>query len=87
LDFLRDENSFLIDIEGLVSAPPDPESFAGHLWAQPSVEHLRQLMREVFSHPQQAQKRAKRGRCDMMEQWDWSVVVPQWVNEFRRLLE
>ena len=87
LSFLRDENSYPIDIEGLVPASVEEESFAGHLWAQPSVEHLRQLMREVFSHPEEAKKRAHQGRRDMVEHWDWSVRAPLWVNEFRRLLE
>ncbi|HMD96031.1 MAG TPA: glycosyltransferase [Terriglobia bacterium] len=86
LDFLNDENSYLIDIEGLVPASTEFESFAGHLWAQPSVEHLRQLMRDVYSHPEEARDRAKRGRQLMLEHWDWSVTLPRWINEFQRLL-
>ena len=87
LSFLRDENSYLIDIEGLVPASVEEEIFAGHLWAQPSVEHLRQLMREVFSHPGEAKKRAQQGRRDMVEHWDWGVRAALWVDEFRRIVE
>ncbi len=87
LSFLRDENSYLIDIEGLVPASVEEEIFAGHLWAQPSVEHLRQLMREVFSHPGEAKKRAHQGRQDMVEHWDWGVRAALWVDEFRRIVE
>jgi glycosyltransferase involved in cell wall biosynthesis len=87
LSLLRDENSYLIDIEGLVPASVEEEIFAGHLWAQPSIEHLRKLMREVSSHPQEAKKRAQQGRKDMVADWDWSVRAPLWVDEFRRLLD
>lgn len=87
LSFLRDENSYLIDIEGLVPASVEEEIFAGHLWAQPSVEHLRQLMREVFSHPGEAKKRAQQGRRDMVEHWDWGVRAALWVDEFRRIVD
>jgi len=87
LSFLRDENSYLIDIEGLVPASVEEEIFAGHLWAQPSVEHLRQLMREVFSHPDEAKKRAQQGRRDMVEHWDWGVRAALWVDEFRRIAQ
>lgn len=87
LDFLRDENSYLIDIEGLVPASVEEESFAGHLWAQPSVDHLRQLMRRVVSQRAEAQQRARQGREDMVAQWDWSITARLWVDEFRRLLE
>ena len=87
LDFLNDDNSYLVDIEGLVPAAAEEEIFAGHMWAQPSVDHLRRLMREAYSHPEKARERGKRGRADMVEKWDWSVIAPRWVSEFRRLLE
>lgn len=87
LDFLNDENSYLIDIEGLVPAAVEEEIFAGHMWAQPSLDHLRKLMRRVYSHRDEARERGKRGRADMTQKWDWSVIAPRWVNEFRRLLE
>lgn len=87
LDFLRDENSYLIDIEGLVPAAVEEEIFAGHLWAQPSLDHLRQLMRRVFSQRDEARARGQQGRRDMVANWDWTVRAPAWVNEFRRILD
>jgi len=87
LDFLGDENSYLIDVEGLVPAAVEEEIFAGHLWAQPSIEHLRQLMRRAVSNPAEARGRGQQGRRDMVTNWDWSVTAPLWVNEFRRLLD
>ena len=86
LDFLRDENSYLIDVEGLVPAATEEEIFAGHLWAQPSLEHLRQLMRRAFSNVDEARQRGRQGRQDMVANWDWSVMAPLWVTEFQRLL-
>ena len=86
LHFLHDRNSYLIDIEGLVPASPEVEFYAGHLWAQPSVEHLRQLMREVYSNPDEARRRAQVGREEITERWDWDVVMKKWVAEFRRLI-
>jgi glycosyltransferase involved in cell wall biosynthesis len=86
LDFLTDENSYLIDVEGLVPASVEEECFAGHLWAQPSLEHLRKLMRQVHSNRTEARARAQQGRRDMVAHWDWSVTASAWVDEFRRLL-
>lgn len=87
LDFMREENSYLIDIERLVPASTEEEIFAGHLWAQPSIDHLRQLMRRVFSDRAEADKRARQGRKDMIANWDWGITAPLWVDEFRKLLE
>jgi glycosyltransferase involved in cell wall biosynthesis len=87
MDFMTSDNSYLLDSEGLVPASVEEEIFAGHLWAQPSVDHLRQLMREVVSRPEEARRHGQRARQDMVANWDWSVVAPRWVNEFRRLME
>ncbi len=48
LDFMREDNSYLIDCS-LVPIPLTMGPYMrGHLWADPSVPHLRRLMREVF---------------------------------------
>ena len=86
LDFLDDENSYLIDVEGLVPASPGEEFFAGHLWANPSLDHLRQLMRHVYVNREEVRKRSRKGRQKVVESWDWSVVFPLWEQEFQRLL-
>jgi glycosyltransferase involved in cell wall biosynthesis len=88
LDYLHDENSFLIDLEGVVPVPSDVdiESFAGHCWAAPSVEHLRKQMREVFSNRAEAARRAERGRREVTERFNWPTVGRRWATEFQRLL-
>ena len=46
--------AYPIRIDGLVDAVNDGPSFfgyfAGQKWADPSVAHLRELMRRVYSH-------------------------------------
>jgi hypothetical protein len=34
-------------------------AFAGHQWAAPSVTHLKQLMRRVVEHPQEARAKGR----------------------------
>jgi glycosyltransferase involved in cell wall biosynthesis len=88
MEFLNDENGYLVELEGVVEAPAnvDMEYYAEHRWAEPSVDDLRQKMRRVMTHREEAQARAQRGRETMLRSFDWDVVIPQWVNEFRRLL-
>jgi glycosyltransferase involved in cell wall biosynthesis len=88
LDFLNDENADLIEIEGLrpTRTDIDLEVFAGQRWAEPSVDHLRQLMRRAVCDPNASARKAARGLADMRERWDWRVVVPTWAREFDRLL-
>jgi len=86
-EFLSDANSFPVAVEGLLPASCEDELAAGHRWAEPSVDHLRQRMREVFTHSREMQTRAAQGRQDAVERRDWSHVLPQWLHEFRRLCE
>ncbi|MGH9342229.1 MAG: glycosyltransferase, partial [Terriglobia bacterium] len=86
-DFLSAGNSYLIESKLTpVSGAVDLELFAGHRWAEPDHEHLRQLMREACSHREEARQKAVRGRQGLLRDYDWSVVIPRWVNEFQRLL-
>ena len=89
LDFLDDENADLIEVEGLAPTGPDIdiEVFAGHRWAEPSVDHLRQLLRRVVADRKTSARKAARGLREMTEKWDWRQVVPIWVTEFERLLD
>jgi glycosyltransferase involved in cell wall biosynthesis len=85
-EFLNASNSYPLECEGLVSVCGE-DQLTGHRWAQPSVEHLRKLMREVFSNHDAARQRAQKGKEQIAAERDWSAIVPQWANEFRRLLD
>jgi glycosyltransferase involved in cell wall biosynthesis len=65
LDFMNEENSFLVDYElGVVG--PDCEIYpADGEWAQPSVSHAAELMREVVADPTKAAAVAMRAREDI----------------------
>lgn len=86
LEYLNDDNSYLLDLEGLAPVPFADEFLPGHRWANPSVEHTQKLMRRVFTNAEEAKGRARKGREQIATARDWSVVLPRWESEFRRLL-
>ncbi|MGH9520165.1 MAG: glycosyltransferase [Terriglobales bacterium] len=88
LDFLHDENSYLIDIEGVQPAPrtSDRDIYIGQGWAEPSVEHLAELMRQIVQNRQIARQRARRARREMVERWDTRVIAKMWAQAFQELL-
>jgi glycosyltransferase involved in cell wall biosynthesis len=87
MDFLHDANAYLIECR-LAPTPcdTDVEIFAGHEWAEPDVDHLRSLMRHVFTHRAEAREKARLGRREMVEHYDRSVIMARWIAEFERLL-
>jgi len=86
LEYLNDDNSYLIDLEELAPVPFADEFFPGHRWANPSAEHTQKLMRRVSANAEEAKGRARKGREQIATKRDWSVVLPRWESEFRRLL-
>lgn len=73
LAFMTDENSYLVDIEGLVEVDNQMEFsfYWGHRWAQPSVAHLCDLMRYVVTHREIARVKGHRARQDVSDRWSW----------------
>eukprot|EP00656_Telonema_subtile_P027922 TRINITY_DN3012_c0_g1_i5.p1 TRINITY_DN3012_c0_g1~~TRINITY_DN3012_c0_g1_i5.p1 ORF type:complete len:419 (-),score=68.44 TRINITY_DN3012_c0_g1_i5:434-1690(-) len=69
-EFMTVNNSFPLEIEkNLVPLPAD-SAFAGHLWAQPSVTHLRQLMRKLVNNPELGVKATRwLGVLNCVEGW------------------
>jgi glycosyltransferase involved in cell wall biosynthesis len=79
LDFMSPANSYLLATEGLAEVDEGVEvaDFRGHRWANPSVEHLRQLMRHVVTHPAEAAEKGLRARADMVTRWDLRHTVAE----------
>jgi glycosyltransferase involved in cell wall biosynthesis len=87
-DFLNDRNSFPLATTGLgLTQPEENELLAGHRWTEPSLDQLMHQMREVFTHSNEAARRADQGRRDVLKRFEWRVVLPEWIRNFRRLLE
>ena len=84
LDFMNDANSYLIDIRGLVAADDEmvkcsPE-FLGLRYADPDIEHLMALLRQVRDQRDAAREKGQRARQDIREKWTHT----QYVERIRR---
>jgi glycosyltransferase involved in cell wall biosynthesis len=79
LTFMNDHNSYLIEMEGLV--PVDltgmPAHFKGHRWAEPSVDHLKALLRQVYTHQAAAKQKGKQARKDLFPRFAKSTIGRQ----------
>jgi glycosyltransferase involved in cell wall biosynthesis len=65
IDFMNSENSYLID-HTLGRVGPDCEIYPPEgEWANPSIEHAAELMRRVYSEPNEAIARGARARADV----------------------
>ena len=88
LEFMNDANSFLIDVEGLEPCHLtwDNPAYRGHLWARPSVESTRFLMRRVLQNTEDARVRGARARADVVRDFDHRIVAQRLKSELCRLI-
>ena len=83
LEFMTDANSYLIRLDDVVPVRRDPDlrdtadRSVGHRWAQPSVPHLRSLMREVFEERSEAQHRGQAARANVVRHRSLAQTVAQ----------
>jgi glycosyltransferase involved in cell wall biosynthesis len=76
LEFMNDENSYLIGIEGFAEEPRCnwvTNYYIGQKFAVPSLGHLKQMMRHVYENQEEAKRKGRIAREHMVNNFDWSV--------------
>lgn len=87
--FLDESVGYPIAVEGLVHTSNGSQWYSegGQRWAQPSVPHLRQLMRHVVTHPEDAAAKGAAARRRMQERYAPSVVAQLAAERLRAIDE
>ena len=57
----------------------------GHEWAEPSIPHLRQLMRQIYTAPDEARRRGEAARRRMVERFSPERLAEQVRRELVRI--
>lgn len=72
-EYMTERNSFPLRVERMVEVEEGP--FKGHLWAEPSISHLMELMQHVVVHRKEAKVKGERARVDMVRKYSQEVVA------------
>ncbi|XVE68585.1 hypothetical protein DITRI_Ditri09bG0080200 [Diplodiscus trichospermus] len=72
-EYLTEENSYPLPVERMSEVMEGP--FKGHLWAEPSVGKLQELMRHVISNVEEARSKGKQARKDMIKRYSPEIVA------------
>ncbi|XP_072981764.1 uncharacterized protein [Typha angustifolia] len=72
-EYLTEENGYPLGVDQMSQVMEGP--FKGHLWAEPSSDRLRILMRHVVSNREEASRRGRRAREDMITRFSPKVVA------------
>lgn len=86
LDFMNDDNSYLINIDGFA---PDPRcnwicgEYVGGRFAVPNKDHLKQLMRYIYENREEAKFKGKMARKHIIENFTWEKSCECMVNRLK----
>jgi glycosyltransferase involved in cell wall biosynthesis len=72
-EYLTEDNGYPLDVDRLTEVTEGP--FKGHLCAEPSIDHLRALMRRVFVDREEARSKGRKAREDMVNRFSPEVVA------------
>ncbi|WP_314591438.1 glycosyltransferase family 4 protein [Paenibacillus terrigena] len=82
LDFLNDTNGYMISVQGFVPSNPSNPRL---MWAVPSKNHLKQLMRYVYTHPSETAMKAHVGRQTVTERYSWKRSAANMLHRLREI--
>lgn len=86
--FMTNENSYLIDIDGLVEINGmEIPFYNGQKWANPSIKHLKKLMKEVHSNPERAKEVGNKARKEIIEKYSIDAVAKIVVDRLKIIEE
>eukprot|EP00775_Hariotina_reticulata_P008345 gene8345-8529_t len=87
--YLDESVGYPIAVEKLVPVPSETKGvtwwFKGLKWAEPSVSHLRQLMRQVYTNKEEAAARGAAARARMVAQYSPESIADAVLRELNRI--
>ena len=87
-EFISAENALLLDYE-LVDVPEiawrETPTYQGHRWAEPSVTHLRRLMRRAFEDREGCRELGQRARTHLETHFTYPAVAKILAAEMERI--
>lgn len=84
-EYLTEENSYPLPVDRMSEVMQEP--FKGHLWAEPSVDKLRNLMRHVMSNLEEAKAKGNQAREDMINRFSPEIVAGLVTDHMQRILD
>ena len=87
--FLNTDNSYVLDYE-IVDVPEpawrETPTYRGHKWAEPSVPHLRRLMRRAFEDREEGRQLGQQARAHLETHFTYAPVAAIVMSELERLV-
>jgi Predicted glycosyltransferases len=85
LDFINDNNGYLLKTKGLIDAKAKCPYYDGFKWADPDEEHLMYLMRHVYENREEAIKKGNIAAEEVAEKWTWEMAAKKIITRLNQI--
>ena len=85
MDFMNDKNAYPLRVKELIDAKAKCPYYAGFQWAEPDEEHLRHLMRHVYSNKDAAKQVGKYAAEDVAKNWTWENTATKIIKRLENI--
>jgi len=86
LEFMNDSNSYLIDAQEAPVHDMIFPNYHGHMtWGDPSIMHLRKLMRQVFENRAIAKAKGRKAKAYIKKHLSWKRIGDLMINRLRAI--
>jgi GT2 family glycosyltransferase len=70
-EFVHEGNAYPLAVRGTIPAVAKCPYYEGFSWADPDLDHLRYLLREVYEKREDAARRGRRAAEEIAAKWTW----------------
>ncbi|MCR5545521.1 MAG: glycosyltransferase [Lachnospiraceae bacterium] len=86
-DFFNEKNGYPIRVDKLVDAEAKCPYYDGFQWADPSEEHLEELMKYVYTHQEEAKEKGLKASEEVREKWSWKNTADKIIERLDEINE
>ena len=83
--FMNEANSYPLQVKGLIDAVAKCPYYAGFKWADPDVDHLKFLFRNIFENQEEAREKGAQAAKDVAEKWSVDKCVTRINNRLSEI--
>ena len=84
-EFVNESNAYPLATRGTIPAVAKCPYYSGYSWADPDPGHLRQLLRSIYEHRDEARAKGELAAQEMAEQWTWDATARKIVQRLEAI--
>jgi len=84
-DFLTESTGYPLNVRAMIDAEARCVYYQGFQWADPDIDHLKALMRQVYENPEEARARGAKAAAAVAAKYTWKHCAQRILDRLEKL--